>query len=239
MKEKDLMKSMLRIAGGAVVLLALFVFMGALVVSAQGPTGTPTTPAPAAAPPLAPGTTLDDPAKAVAIGGTLSAIPAGTGEWYSFTYNNASTQLPRPTVTIRLLDGAINNLRFEIYAPESFMNQNWFDSPPVGRGNPEIIQNCASSADNSGHCSTADLVWTGGFGLNGTYFIRVVNDNPTNMANHTAVAPQLIISGPGLAQCADPSLGKTETFPSNASSTQGFAAVDCAGTAGPTPAPTP
>lgn len=241
------MKSTIRIAGGVILVLTLLVFASALAVSAQGPSGTSTpeagptampstSPTPAAAPPLVAGTTLDDPAKAAAIGAAAQAIPAGTGQWFSFTYNNANTQLPRPTVTVRLLNGVTNHLRFEIYAPESFMDRNWFDGPPVGRGTQEVLVGCSSSSDGSGHCPTNDLIWSGGFGLNGTYFVRVVNDSTENVSANMAVAPQLIVSGPGVTQCVNPGPG-SESVPGNITNNQGFTAIDCSGNAQPTPAP--
>ncbi len=162
--------------------------------------------APAAAPPLvAAANNLDDPAKAMALGTPIQNLAPHSGEWFEFPYDNGGG-LPRPTVTIRLVNGVTNGLRFEVWSPER-MQGNWFDNVPVGKGTQEKIVDCSSASPafdangnlipGSNQCTTNDLMWTGGFGLSGTYWVRVVNDS-----DHP-VAPQLIIGGPGLVGCSN------------------------------------
>ncbi len=174
-------------------------------------------PVPAQAPPLVPsGSTLDDPARATNFGSAISSVPASTAEWLKFNYDNGGNALPRPTVSILLLNGVTNGLTFQVYSPETMVG-NWFDNTPVGRGTPEVTTNCIENSQNVGTCTTNNLSWKGGFGLNGTYFVRVINNTGA------AVAPQLIIGGPGLAQCL-PSGGTT-----TAANNQGlpFAQIQC------------
>lgn len=158
-------------------------------VSSTGPAG-----APAPAPPLsAAGVTLDDPARATTIGNPLSSLPASSAEWVQFTYDNGGNSLPRPTVTIVLLNGVTNGLTFQVYSPEDIA-AGWSDTHPVGKGTTEAFTNCIENGVNVGRCTTDNLSWTGGFGLNGTYFVRIINNTGTT------VAPQLTISGPGLVR---------------------------------------
>lgn len=188
------------------------------------PAGAPPAPAPAQAPPLtASNTNLDDPARAVAFGNTISNLPPGTAEWLQFNYNSGGGTSPRPTVTVLLLNGVTNGLAFEIYAPDRMAN-GWSNNPPVGRGTTEMIPACNSSG---GPCSTDNLSWTGGFGLDGTYYVRVLNNTGA------AVDPQIIIGGPGLAQCLTPSQAATTVTNPNGP----FAQLRCTAPMGATSAP--
>lgn len=176
---------------------------------------------PAAAPALsATNSNLDDPARAFKFGTTIPSLPAGTAEWFQFDYNNADNALPRPTVTVLLVDAVKNGLTFEVYSPERMVD-GWSNNPPVGRGTDEAIPACTSSA--GGPCMTNNLSWTGGFGLNGTYYVRVVN------GTGTAVAPQLIVGGPGLAQCPSAGQSNMATTSNNAN---GAFQLQCAAPAG-------
>lgn len=183
--------------------------------------------APAQAPALVPsGRTLDDPARATSFGSAISSVPAGTAEWVKFAYDNGGNALPRPTVSVLLLNGVTNGLTFQVYSPETMIG-NWFDNTPVGRGTPEKVPTCIENGVTVGPCATNNLSWTGGFGLNGTYFVRVIN------TTGAAVAPQLILSGPGLAQCPPP--GGANTATSNPGVP--FAQVQCTSTFPSTPTP--
>jgi hypothetical protein len=162
---------------------------------------------PAAAPPLVPGgATLDDPARAVSFGSAIPSLPAGSAQWLQFAYDNDENAIPRPTVKILLLNGVKNGLSFEVYSTES-LTGNWFDNGPIGRGTQEVLTNCIEDNVNVGQCTTDNLSWTGGFGLTGPQFVRVIN------STNTAVTPQLIISGPGLAQCLPPGAGNSPANP--------------------------
>lgn len=212
------MNSTSRVAGALALVLALLVGLGALTVSAQGPTTTPT---PAQAPPAAAsGTFKDDPATANTLGNSVGSIPANSAAWFRFDYDTAGNQVPRPMVTVRMLNGVQNGLNYEIWSPER-MQPNWFDNVPVGRGTVEVIPDCTVTLpDNTiTRCTTNDLTWLGGFGAQGTYYIRVVNNT------NNAVAPAFIVSGPGLAQCQSanglPAQGQAQ------GSGQGFTIVQC------------
>src|SRR5512146_2127136 len=164
------MKTILWIAGALVAVIALLGTMSPAAVSAQGPTGTPT---PAAAPPAAAASTnVDDPARAVALGSQVQNVPANSVQWYKFDYTTDGQSVPRPLVTITMLNAIPSNLALEVYSPEQ-MASNWFDNDPKGQGTPMVILDCTNSS--SGRCDTNNLTWTGGFGLDGTYFVRVLN----------------------------------------------------------------
>jgi predicted lipoprotein with Yx(FWY)xxD motif len=212
------MNSTSRVAGAITLVLALLVGLGALTVSAQGPTTTPT---PAQAPPAAAsGTFKDDPGTANTLGNSVGSIPANSAAWFRFDYDTAGNQIPRPLVTVRMFNGVQNGLNYEIWSPER-MQPNWFDNVPVGRGTQEVIPDCTVTLpDNTiTRCTTSDLTWVGGFGAPGTYYIRVVNNT------NNAVAPAIIVSGPGLAQCQTanglPAQGQVQ------GSGQGFTIAQC------------
>lgn len=247
------MKSTFRIAGGIAIAVALLASLSAMAVSAQGPGGTETpgaTQTPVQAPPLAAGssTNVDSPLQATLFGAQTQNIGANSAQWYRFDYDTNGNALPRPTVTIRMLNGAMNGLQFEVWSTERMLN-NWWDNDPVGRGSQETVQNCNNIAgqpqvanattleNNTTKCTTNDLTWTGGFGAPGTYYVRV--HNPTN----NSVAPQLIIYGPGLMACTGPNAttntaqntttntnsntGTTQSSTSASAQGQAFARLQC------------
>jgi hypothetical protein len=217
------MNSTLRLVGVLLLIVLALAGLSTLTVSAQGPTatetpttGAPGTQTPAAAPPAAAaGTVGSNPANAVTFGSAIPAIPAGGGTWFQFNYDTAGNAIPRPQVMIRLIDGAINGLGFEVWSPERMGNP---DAKPVGRGTPEALPNTSCIAgtgvranpitriDEFGdpigsdlvlmNCSTNDLIWLGGFGAPGTYHVRVINPGTTDNAD-----VRLILSGSGIAEC--------------------------------------
>jgi hypothetical protein len=113
----------------------------------------------------------DDPSQAVLLDGTPQTIPANSALWFSFYYQTIYSN--PPFVTIRLQYGAVNGLEFEVYAPERL--GNWWENPPTGHGTVEMVP-CPT-----GNCPTDDLTWGGRFGATGTYYVRVVNNNATDM----------------------------------------------------------
>ncbi len=103
-------------------------------------------PVPAQAPALVPtGVNFDDPARAINVGNPIFSLTPGTAEWVRFAYDNADNALPRPTVSVVLLNGVTNGLTFQVYSPETMVG-NWFDNTPVGRGTPERVENCIENA---------------------------------------------------------------------------------------------
>jgi hypothetical protein len=172
---------------------------------------------PAAAPPLVPtGVNLDDPARAFRIGSAVPTLAPGRAYWVLFSYDNAEEALPRPTVTVQLLNGASNGLTFDVHSPET-VTGDWSGNVPIGRGTTEVLTNCREGDVNIGKCTTGNLSWTGGFGLSGTYYVRVIN--PTN----STVTPQLVFSGPGLTQCLPGREGSSPAMNQNLP----FARVQC------------
>ncbi len=230
------MKSTLRVVGALALVLAMLLVLSAMTVSAQGPTGTATPTAttapgggatPAQAPPAAAaGTNLDNPGIAATIGSAVSAIPANTAQWLRFDYTTPINDFPRNQVMIRMINGVTNGLGFEVWSPER-MAGNWWENEPVGRGTQEVLPNCTVTLSDgtTQKCTTNDLTWVGGFGVSGPYYVRVIN----NTSN--PVAPQLIFSGSGLAQC---STGQAPAQPAAQGTNQGFAEVVCDAAALPT-----
>lgn len=239
------MKSTLRLLGIVLLVLVLVAGLATFTVSAQGPTGTPTpteTPSgqssPASAPPaVAASPNSDNPGIAGTLGKSLGAVPAGTAEWLEFNYATNGDQVPRPPVLIRLINGATNGLNFEVWAAND-MQGNWWENHATGKGSIEAMPgtNCAAStnlpptSDQAGeptrNCQTNDRIWVGAFGAPGTYFIRIFSDTNTN-----PVAPQLIVSGPGIAECQSGQLPQVSTqLQGNQAQTtngQGLSIVQC------------
>ncbi len=222
------MKNVLVVAGGVALVLALATLLLSMpVASAQTPLNTPT-PAPAGAPPVAAANT-DDPATAISFASPIKSLAPGSAEWLSFVYDSQTATIPRPTVSIVMLNGVANGLNFEVYGEEQIQNV-WYDNPPTGKGTQEVIQDCTNATDQTGHCSTNNLVWSGGFGLDGTEYVRIINNTTTTQT------PQLIIAGPGLKVCENPS---QPAVSGQGTGTQPFAEVQCGNVnvIEPTPAP--
>ncbi len=207
------------LVGTALVLLLGGVLLFPPVAAAQGPI--PLNP-PSAAPPASGTTTnLDDPARATVIGSATQSIQPGTAQWYKFDYTTQADSLPRPQVTIELLNAVTNGLDFEVYAPEQIQNI-WYDNPPTGHASQQVLPpDCGNtSTDLSGPpCTTNNRIWIGGLGVDGTVYVRVINNT------NNAIAPQLIVAGGnGLAACQNPSQPATQ---SQASLTQPFTQLQC------------
>lgn len=135
-------------------------------------------PAPASAPPLA-AVNMDDPSKATLIDGKVQNIPANAAVWYRFDYQ-VKDNGERPTKTIALLYGNKSGMHFEVYSPE-ILNQ-WWDQDPIGKGTAYKVNCDTGVVVGQSDCESEDLTWTGSFGVSGTYYVRVVNDQP-NAAN--------------------------------------------------------
>jgi hypothetical protein len=187
------MKNVIRVVGAAMLLLTISaLFWSSPVATAQTPLNTPT-PAPAGAPPLA-AVNTDDPGRAIVIPNAPQVIQPGQAEWFRFDYTTNNNTVPRPAVTVELLVGMVNGLQFEVYTQEQIKNV-WYDFKPTGRGTQEVVIDCTNASDITGHCGTTNLIWTGGLGLDGSVYVRVINNTGT------AVGPQLIVAGGGVAAC--------------------------------------
>ncbi len=214
------MKNTFRIVGGVAFVLALLLFLSVFLVtgtvSAQGPVPRPT---PAQAPPAAAeSTNPDDPARSLKFGSAIQTIPASGVQWYQFDYTSQNATVPRPDVTVALLNGVSNGLQFEVYSNEN-MQSDWFNQPPTGRGTPFVIVDCTNASNETGHCTSNDLTWRGGFGLDGPVFVRVLNFSGKE------VAPQLAVAGSGLAACQNP--GQPALQGQATGANQPFAAIQC------------
>ncbi len=134
---------------------------------------------------------IDDPAFAIAPDGQSHTIPGNAAVWYAFDYSGARAD-PRQIVFIRLTNGVQTGVQFEVWSGEYL--KNWWLQKPVGRGNQEILINCylpvgpiptpvddeppPTEEPQTNKCPTNDLTWSGAFGANGTYYVRVINTNP-------------------------------------------------------------
>ncbi len=83
---------------------------------------------------------VDDPNQGVDIDGQPHLIPAMSARWYKFNYG-APGSSARPVVHLRLVNGVVTGLRFEVWAPDNI--NNWWEKKPVGRGTQEVTIICA------------------------------------------------------------------------------------------------
>jgi len=100
-----------------------------------------------------------EPAKAIAISDQQYVIPAKTTLWYSFYYPGDKSQ-----ITVNLPRGVDEHLRYSILTPEQM--KSWWSVDPIGRGSPY---------DNG-------LIWSSKSHVPGTYYVKVMNDNPYAVA---------------------------------------------------------
>lgn len=94
-----------------------------------------------------------EPSKAVNVDSQTHALAPRSEWWYVVTFPPG-----RDKLTLKLLDGGSNGLRFDMYAPERI--GQWWKEDPLGRGNRE----------------GADLVWTGDRDASDKRYIRIVNN---------------------------------------------------------------
>jgi hypothetical protein len=94
-----------------------------------------------------------DPVGAPYADNTAHTIAPNAILWYRFEYDGSHSQ-----ITIRLVNGKDDGLRFEVYSPTQM--QEWWKDDSIGVGSPE--------AD--------DLVWSGNAHEGGTWFIKLMND---------------------------------------------------------------
>ncbi len=133
-------------------------------------------PVAAAIPTATPTVNLDDPNRATTIRGAAGGTLAPKAVvWYRFDYANNHQTGRRPWVTITLVNGNGSGVAFAVYAPENI--GEWWNNPPTGRGTVELIDCQTGQPSESGECQSPHLLWHGNFGLDGSYWIRVVNNN--------------------------------------------------------------
>ncbi len=161
------------------VLLALVVLMslGVLVAGAAGPGGS-------------------NPTNAILVDNSVDTIAANSSLWYRFDYQINTITNVKPVTTLTLVNGTNSGVGFEIWAPNQI--QDMADNQPIGQGTAINIDCNTGEISGSGGCQSPDLIWTGQFGANGTYYVQVNNTN----AAQTQF--KLVITGDGvkLAQAA-------------------------------------
>jgi hypothetical protein len=138
---------------------------------------------PAAQVTAAPTPNPDDPNLAKTITGAASGTLAPQAAvWYRFEYANNHQTGGRPWVNITLLNGNGSGVAFAVYAPENI--NGWWENRPTGRGTVQMVDCQTGQPSESGECQSSHLLWQGNFGMDGTYWIRVVNNNnvPTDYA---------------------------------------------------------
>lgn len=129
----------------------------------------------AAAPPLAAATT-DDPGQAMtAPDGRFTSASGATWHRFDYTANYTNPKM----VDIRLVNGNVQGVGFEVWAPENL--NRWWDNDPIGRGTAARIKCDSGVLDASGGCSSNDLTWRGAFGASGTYYVRVINPTDSDL----------------------------------------------------------
>jgi hypothetical protein len=124
----------------------------------------------------------DDPNRAVTIDGQPHSLAAQSAIWYRFDYVNNHMTGKRPRITITLVNGLGSGVDFQVYAPENI--SGWWNNHPTGRGTMEMIDCATGEPSESGECQSPDLIWQGNFGADGTYWVRIVNNN-SNQVDYT------------------------------------------------------
>ena len=160
-----------RIASALLLVLALLLSLGALSVSAAGPTNM-------------------DPLNAPFMDNQPHRLDTNADTWFRFIYSGTDSNA-HPVSTIRLVNGNNSGVSFEIFAPENI--NNWWDNKPIGKGTAQNVSCDTGELAGNGACQTNDLFWSGAFGAPGTYYVHLINGN-----NNPATA-QLLIAGDGVS----------------------------------------
>ena len=128
-------------------------------------------------------TTLsDNPGTAVYIDGASHMVPANSAVWFKFDYNaTKNDDGSRNPATVTIPNLTTPNIGFEVYTPDQIAD--WWSNDPIGRDSHKGILCGQIDADWVYTCQTYSLTWTGRFQTNGTYYVRVTNDNsyPVNV----------------------------------------------------------
>jgi hypothetical protein len=149
------------------------------IATALPSVATPAAPVAAATPGTAPTPNTDDPNRAKTISGAAGGTLAPNAVvWYRFDYANNHQTGRRPWVTITLVNGNNSGVAFAVYAPENI--GEWWNNHPTGRGTVEMVDCQTGQPSETGGCQSPNLLWEGNFGADGTYWIRVGNNNNSN-----------------------------------------------------------
>ncbi len=120
--------------------------------------------------------TTDNPGTATYIDSASHTLAANSAQWFKFDYNatrNDDGSRNPVTVTVPVLNTP--NVGFEVFTPDQLAS--WWNTEPIGRGSHEGIICGQIDTDWVYTCQTYSLTWTGKFPANGTYYVRVTNNN--------------------------------------------------------------
>jgi hypothetical protein len=174
----------LKMTGAVLLGLALLLSLGVMSVSADAPAGT-------------------NPVNAPYIDNQVHIIPANGSVWYRFDYGPTDTSA-RPVATIVLPLGNKLGLSFEIWDPINV--QDWWEKTPIGRGTPT---SGPCSTDPTTTCKSDDLVWSGGFGTTGTYFVHVIDNTASPISAMLTIKGDGVALAPARVPAAAPALAAT------------------------------
>lgn len=107
-------------------------------------------------------------------------IPAYSELWFKFDYAGDRSQ-----ILIRIPDGNLMRLEFFLYTPDQ-MTRYELGVEYIGEGSAPLVP-C-----ETGRCPSNDLTWSGNFWGSGTYYLRVLNNNPLGSSF------RIVISGTGV-----------------------------------------
>ncbi len=157
------------------------------------------------------------PATAAVIDNQTHTIPANSSLWYRFDYAG-----DKSLIIATLVNGNNTGLAFDVFTPGQI--GDWFNETPIGRGTSQTV-NCDTGAPGlAGGCQSNDLIWTGKFNANGTYYIQVMNNTGS------ALSFRLTVQGDGV------SLAPAAGTPPTSSTAQPTTVAQTTAVA-PTPAP--
>lgn len=152
----------------------------------------------------------NDPFHAPYIDNQMHSIAANSDTWFRFDYG--FTGPPRTIATLRMVNGVANGPNFQVWAPE--IMSEWWQEKPTGEGMVLNVDCNTGVPIGSGGCQSPDLMWIGAFGSEGTYYVRVINNNPAPMnflltVQGTSVSPAPPSSGAAATQVAVPTPSRT------------------------------
>ncbi|CAG0946306.1 hypothetical protein ANRL1_02898 [Anaerolineae bacterium] len=168
-----------KILAGTIILAALTLFLGlgALNVTAQGPTATNT-----------------EPWTAEFTWGEPRTIQPGQALWFKFDYGS-----DKKPVSIALPEGKVLGLEFRVYTLEQVLRLDQEDKF-IGRGT-SIQVSC-----DEGKCLSAHLTWKGAFPGAGPVFVQVRNPQSRWLTFQLLIAGESVSLGPPIPPTPTPTV---------------------------------
>lgn len=117
----------------------------------------------------------NDPFHAPYIDNQVHSLAANSDTWFRFEYGVVGP--PRTVVTLSMVNGAQSGPAFEVWGPEII--SEWWTEQPTGKGMIQAMDCSTGVLIGGGQCRSKDLIWIGAFGGVGTYYVRVINNNPS------------------------------------------------------------